>query len=731
MEDAGDKALMLRKLQDRGLPVPRTWILKSEAWLSLLTHLGQGGDWPLWDAIARQQNCQRLRRQIQAYDTAPDWSALTRCAPLLLRVSLGLMDAQGDYKPLPSQFQGLLSSQLCLTPDTYNGHLKQLWSEALGASSLMVWQQHCSSLAHLRLSVIAQPLVPATLSGTLMLSGQQGLLEVVTGLGFVQSQGEAQPARCRINGQRHLWQEGYQEQSCHFNAASAGLDWQVRSHPVLVSPLGRLQLDRLLQLGQRVQQQLGTGVRLEWLVNPNAPDTAPHLSFMITQAAPWQETLAPVAEASAPGAALPSPDLPTIQAAIRGIAVASGRGLAPALVITDPMQLPATVASGCIIVARDIQPEFLGSAAEVVGIVTERGGATCHAAILARELGIPAVVGAPQATQLIQTGDYLWLDGEKGLVYIVPTPDQLPVLQRPPKPPPLAPIKTQTQVMVNLSQSSRLGDYVAAVDGVGLIRSEWLLLDGLEGRHPQRWIDAGQTRELEVVIVERLKPILAACTDKPVRYRSLDLRSHEWSTSKDNPHEVNPMLGLRGTFSYQQDFRLFQVELAALRTLQRAGYGNLELILPFVRTVEEFYACQHQIIQAGLVQVEAFRLWIMAEVPSVLFLLPAYAQAGVQGIAIGTNDLAQLLLAMDREQPHLAATYDERHPAILAAIRHLIVQAQAEGIACSLCGQAPVRFPELIELLVGWGIDSICVEPGAIDKTRRAIFAVEQALGRV
>lgn len=185
------------------------------------------------------------------------------------------------------------------------------------------------------------------------------------------------------------------------------------------------------------------------------------------------------------------------------------------------------------------------------------------------------------------------------------------------------------------------------------------------------------------------------------------------------------MLGLRGTFSYEQDPRLFQTELAALAALQQEGYEHLELMLPFVRTVEEVQACQRQIAKANLAQASGFRLWMMAEVPSVLFLLPAYVKAGIQGIAIGTNDLTQLLLAVDREQPLLAASYDERHPAVLAALQYLIRQAQLQGIGCSLCGQAPVRFPELIDLLVGWGIDSICVELAAIAATRKAIMAAE------
>jgi pyruvate,water dikinase len=268
-------------------------------------------------------------------------------------------------------------------------------------------------------------------------------------------------------------------------------------------------------------------------------------------------------------------------------------------------------------------------------------------------------------------------------------------------------------------------DHIA---GVGLLRSEWLLLDILDGHHPWHWVNQGQGAELQSRIVQQLEPILQRLGPKPLRYRSLDLRSHEWQALEGSPPlEPNPMLGLRGTLSYDADARLFEVELAALATLQRAGYTNLELILPFVRTVEEVLVCQQYIQQAGLKNYDSFALWIMAEVPSVLFLLPAYAQAGVQGIAIGSNDLTQLLLAVDRDQPILASAYDERHPVIQMAMAHLIQEAHRCGLTCSICGQAPVRHPELIAKLVAWGIHSISVEASALPFTLEAVWQAEQA----
>jgi pyruvate,water dikinase len=356
-------------------------------------------------------------------------------------------------------------------------------------------------------------------------------------------------------------------------------------------------------------------------------------------------------------------------------------------------------------------------------------------------MGIPAVVGAPQATQLLDAETVLWLDGDRGIVYglsnegLPPPPTQRHAISSPAAlPTRLSPEQStryramRTKVMANLSQIRRLTDLpIEDIAGIGLLRSEWLLLDVLKGRHPWDWVNQGQEAELQSHIVQQLEPILQALGPKPLRYRSLDLRSHEWQALAGSPPvEPNPMLGLRGTLSYDVDARLFQIELAALASLQRAGYTNLQLILPFVRTVEEVLTCQPLIQQAGLNDHSDFSLWIMAEVPSVLFLLPAYAQAGVKGIAIGSNDLTQLLLAVDRDQPIMASAYNERHPVIQMALAYLVREARRCGIACSICGQAPVRYPDLIADLVAWGISSISVEAAALPFTLEAVWQAEQ-----
>jgi pyruvate,water dikinase len=176
------------------------------------------------------------------------------------------------------------------------------------------------------------------------------------------------------------------------------------------------------------------------------------------------------------------------------------------------------------------------------------------------------------------------------------------------------------------------------------------------------------------------------------------------------------------------DPTLFDLELAALKQVQAYGYSNVQLMLPFIRAVEEFTFCRRRVEQAGLTENPHFQLWIMAEVPSVLFLLPDYVKAGVQGISIGTNDLTQLLLAVDRDQERLGSTLDGRHPAVRRALQQLIQMAKQAGIPCSICGQAPAQYPELIDALVEWGITSISVDVNDVERIYNAIARAEQRL---
>ena len=805
----GYSAYCLGKLKQDGLPVPEGWVLSQDIWqnvlaqmVKVLPHQTPNLSVPSSEPGLKLQSLSRcwqtaLKSALEEFPPSFEGRNIEHWACPFSHWVLypSLLLANGD---MPTD--QVVSLHRALQPGVGIGasilpSLYEFWEQAFKTRSLMVWGQYCQDLFQVRLAGLLLPLYPAQASGRLILAGDTAYIEAVEGLIFSLIRGEAIPARCQVDvdGLNPItWQPGHQERLCRLGPqfldggeASVNLEHAVgapallgtdRLSEELVGPLSNDQVVNLVNLAVRVRAVLTSldrqpdtderrhdeaghgphqhGVEIEWVLHPSTEKN--EFTLSITQAMPClgQAADGPKASGKLPTPAslerpsLSPPPLPQVSLVVKGIGASSGRAQAPAVVARSPQDLPDPLPQGCIVVMPDLQPDRFLQLESVAGIVTEEGGATCHAAILAREMGIPAVVGAPQATQLIDSSLLLWLDGERGLVYgigeensasLLNAPGDQPsaeretvgpsqVSQQPSAPEPQFFPSLRTKVMVNLSQSRRVKDLpMPQIDGVGLLRSEWLMLEILDQRHPWHWVHQGQEAELQTRLAQTLEPILQALGDKPLRYRSLDLRSHEWQTLEGSPAaDANPMLGLRGALSYGIDSRLFEVELGALAALQRAGYHNLQLMLPFVRSVEEVITCRRYINAAGLSEDEGFALWIMAEVPSVLFLLPAYAKTGVQGIAIGSNDLTQLLLAVDRDQRTMASSYDERHPVVQMALAYLIREARRCGMVCSICGQAPVRYPELIADLVAWGIDSISVEMGALSFTREAVWQAEQ-----
>ncbi|MFN4280944.1 putative PEP-binding protein [Thermosynechococcus sp.] len=396
-----------------------------------------------------------------------------------------------------------------------------------------------------------------------------------------------------------------------------------------------------------------------------------------------------------------------------GIAAAPGQAIAPAIVITDPCA-PAAVA-GRILVSKSIPPYWLPLVNAAVGVICEQGGLTSHGAILARELGRPAVVGVAKATQSIHSGMMLFLDGHRGCIYQLP-PDPLPVVATPSSPTPSPPVvkRLPLQIMVNVSQVSALRLLRSLpCDGIGLLRSELMALAFLDHRHPCHWLEQGEAEQLRDRWVQHLREFMRAIAPRPLFYRTLDLRPADYRQLLGG-HRFEPETtgGLRGVSRYPHCPELFHLELSALAIAHRLETCPLRIVLPFVRSVSEVTYCQTALAEHGLTASAGVPLWVMAEVPAILFLVPDLAKLGVAGITIGTNDLTQLLLGMDRETalPEL----NEDHPAVRGAIAHLIQQAKAHHLGCSLCGEAPGRYPHWLPWLIDLGIDSLSVSPEVV-----------------
>ncbi|WP_199333461.1 putative PEP-binding protein [Oculatella sp. FACHB-28] len=742
-----------------------------------------------------QAIAQQIRQAIQSTPLAADWLAQLfaatsswQSAAVILRPSFALesrLDSSISYRTT-----GLFASQVCWNqPEAIAQNLKRVWAELFRAKSLLYWQRLGIQLQQINLAVLVQPMESAIAAGDLHTHDGHLEIRATWGLGAALTRGEVTPDRYQVHRQTgaiQTQQPGSRTFAYHIAVPFASSQAELppsqdclRADPVEPSRaiLTELELEQLTHLTRRLSADLGPSLRLEWAISKRypqgvvpQPDTS--LTLYLTQASPQPLPIPGIrfrpSTASSP--LVLSPSVPTTwqisglsPLVVRGVGAASGQIFGEAWIVPDSIQAAVRAPTGAVWIASQITPDWIFELQQAAGIVTEQGGMTSHGAIVARELGIPAVVGAADVTKLIQTGEMVFLDGDRGEIYRVekeaipphaaPLPPShllaqtilQPSSQPPVSPQPLAHTSSKpdfytaskssdppngTQLMVNLSRVALLSQtHDLPVDGVGLLRSEQLILDVLDQQHPIVWAQE-RPRELVNRLAEQILQFAQAFLPRPVFYRSLDLRSHEFQSLMGHPTtpEPNPTLGLHGTFSYEVDPTLFDLELAALRQVQQSRFANVHLILPFVRTVEEFRFCYKRILDAELKQNPNFQVWIMAEVPSVLFLLPDYVQAGVQGISIGSNDLTQLLLGVDRDHPQMSPAFDQRHPAVLRAMQQLIQTARQVGIPCSICGQAPSQYPELVEALVRWGISSISVSPDAVEKTHEAIARAERSL---
>jgi pyruvate,water dikinase len=233
-------------------------------------------------------------------------------------------------------------------------------------------------------------------------------------------------------------------------------------------------------------------------------------------------------------------------------------------------------------------------------------------------------------------------------------------------------------------------------------------------------------------LYEGINTFAKVFSPRPVVYRTTDFKTNEYREltggQKYEEVEENPMLGYRGAVRYIREPDVFALEIEAVKRV-RQDYKNLWVMIPFVRTVEGLAAVKELMESQGLKRSADFKLWMMVEVPSNIILMEKFLELGIDGISIGSNDLTQLILGIDRDSPKLAKEFDERSPAVLVALERAIKVSKRMGVTSSICGQAPSVYPELTEKLVEWGITSVSVSPDMIGVTREIIAKAEERLG--
>jgi pyruvate,water dikinase len=602
--------------------------------------------------------------------------------------------------------------------------VRRCWSSLFGARTVYYRAKRGFGQADMDIAVAVQRQIEATRAGVMFTIDPAGgatdrlVIEAAFGLGESVVSGSVSPDRYVVakDGLATLRREVRRKELTIEPVAGGGTATRELTGDEAGRPaLSDEEVTRIAELGVRIEQHYGAPQDTEWAIDAGG--------------AVWMLQSRPVTAAGGDGAAVPA------EAAGRGEELVRGLGAAPG-VASGPVRVVASLngavelAEGEVLVTHMTAPDWVPLMRRAAAIVTDSGGMTCHAAIVSRELGIPAVVGTAEATKVLRDGELVTVDAGAGIVTEGAAPASPPAA---PASAAAAPPVTATKVLVNLSEPSQLERAAGLeVDGVGLLRAELMIVEALEGVHPRLLIEQGRGERFVARMAESLTAFAEAFAPRPITYRTIDFRTNEFrgleGGERFEPQEANPMIGYRGALRYVHEPDLLGLELEAIGRVWDAGHDNFHVMLPFVRTPREVVACRAQMEEAGLLARPGFELWLMAEVPSVLFHLPRYAELGVAGISIGSNDLTQLVLGADRDSELVAEVFDERDAAVTEYISRLLRSARELGLRTSICGQAPSVYPEYAEILVRAGIEAISVNLDAVDRARRLIGAAESRL---
>lgn len=437
-------------------------------------------------------------------------------------------------------------------------------------------------------------------------------------------------------------------------------------------------------------------------------------------------------------------ELKKLDLLLKGSAASPGIVSARVKIVKDEVHMHK-VEEGDILVTVMTTPSWVPVMKKAAAIITDQGGATCHAAIVSRELGIPCVVGTQIATKILKNNEFVTVDGEQGMVYEgelrieVANKDGAKgttatkfVEDRQAEIDNYVPVKTATKIYVNLAEPERAAEIAARdVDGIGLLRAEFMISE--LKLHPRYALEKGKKLEYIEKLRKSMEIFCKAFGERPVIYRANDFKTNEYKGLKGGDKyeqdEANPMIGFRGAMRYIKDPEVFEMELEAIKELRnKYGYKNLWLMIPFVRTTDELREIKHIINNAGLKRSSSFKLFMMVEIPSNVILIDKFIELGIDGVSIGTNDLTQLTLGVDRDNPVVQDVFDERNEAVLWSLERVVRACHKAKIACSVCGQAPSVYPEITRALVEYGVTSISVNPDMIEKTRTLVAGLEKEL---
>ncbi|MBI2936378.1 MAG: phosphoenolpyruvate synthase [Chloroflexi bacterium] len=729
---AGGKGASLSELTRAGIPVPPGFILVAQAYFHFLkandlTHLLESllRELNPNDSTALNEASRRIKLAITSAPLPTEISAAIRKAYHALGKGLVAVRSSATAEDLSwASFAGQQSTFLNITGDKeLLNAVRECWASLFEPRALFYRAEHGLDHMKVGIAVVIQRMVQSTLSGVLftvepMANDKSKMaIEAVYGLGEALVSGLVTPDYYLVDKKTLETVEkkiARQEWKIVGNPNSGGKSDSPNIRTQVLPPeqaeqkLSDTQIVALARLGRLVELHYGHPQDIEWAYEGG--------TFSIVQSRPittldiQRDSLAKI----------------NARVLLTGSGASPGMGAGKVRIVRDLANL-YKVGQGDVLVAEATTPDFVPAMKRAAAIVTDQGGRTCHAAIVSRELGIPCVVGTEKATKVLVEEQMITVNGSEGTIY----EGKLELAAESVHTETLA--QTATRVYVNLADPERAGIIAQRhVDGVGLLRAEFIIAH--IGEHPRYMLESGRGAEWSSKLADGIESFARSFHPRPVVYRLSDFKTNEYRNlrggEKYEPHEENPMIGYRGASRYIHERDLFHLEADAILKVWRQ-YPNLYVMVPFVRTPEELAGVKQLLEEEGLRRRDGLKLWMMAEIPSNVILLDQFLNVGVDGISIGSNDLTQLVLGIDRDNAKFHETFDERNPAIMWCLERLIRHCDERGITSSICGQAPSFYPELTEKLVEWGITSFSVSPDMIDQTREIIARVEGELGKL
>jgi pyruvate,water dikinase len=739
----GGKAASLGELTGAGLPVPPGFVVTADTYRTFIEEAGI--DEELFEAV-----------DVDAEDSAALAAGHERATELIMETampesvreeilaayrSLGegetfvAVRSSATAEDLPdASFAGQQETFLNVTESDLVERVKECWASLFSQRAIYYRNQKGFPHAEVDIAVVVQTMVDAEKSGVMFTSHPSTgdpriIIEAAWGLGEAVVSGAVSPDNYVVDRKTGDLEQVTvaTKKLMHSKDEATGetVEREVPADKQDRQVLTEAEVARLVELGERVEDHYGEPQDVEWAIVDG--------EVYMLQSRPITTIDADAdGDAGAEGG--------------DGERLLSGLGASPGTVsgtvrIVTKLDHLDQVREGDVIVTEMTMPDMVPAMKRAAAIVTDEGGMTSHAAIVSRELGVPAVVGTESGTRVLTDGQVVTVDGEMGTVREGATADAVADGEdrnrpdedaepstSPSTPAPTAKPVTATEVKVNVSIPEAAERAAATgADGVGLLRIEHLVLS--LGKTPERYIrDEGVDAYVEELI-DGVRHVAEAFYPRPVRVRTLDAPTDEFRQLEggdDEPTEHNPMLGYRGLRRSLDRPAVFEHELEAFRRLYEKGYENIELMFPLVNDADDVARARAHMEAVGI-DPEKREWGVMIETPASAIRAGDIVEEGVDFVSFGTNDLTQYTLAVDRNNEHVSDRFDELHPAVLDLIGDTIETCRAAGVDTSICGQAASK-PQMVDFLVGEGITSISANIDAVGDVLDEVARVEKRL---